>query len=559
MSERITDDRAEFGVLFVNGFREQRPGSAIILLATALYRWLFSWNQRPDRPPALHEVALARAGHGDDQPAHLTLSVPLHLNTGDRDARWLLAESSWADLFTVPGFLGLACWIRKVSTCLLVLQFFIPMRRHWRAAAPVTRLSRGQAADLALAGVYLALMGVAAMLSVLLAAFLLAVALAAYLPIPRIDKAVRWVVVHISAMLGDSYMLAHCPVQFAAMRTQVASDLAWLQGRCKRVAVIAHSQGAALAHKVLVDGDYCRSSLKAFITLGQGISKLDLLQRMDWDPRAHRKAQLSRVLVTFGMACAGLPAVGLVAGHWANAVVVKALTALPWWPLLITIGFAGITLGVIQAMQALGHGVEQHLSLPVSWNDYYASADPVSNGPLARGSTGCQDRPGGGKALCSFQVHNSGSVVFDHNGYLRNQDELLPRVLNDLVAAAYGEGPDTTNRPELVRSNDVADSAQRRRRLLRWLIAARVAAVGLLAMLLRVDLGRDLMGPMNQLTHLLGGHAGMSNDAPARLVAAVLITAAFYIIAVIAWQAALRRSVRLFFDTPSSRSRHRQI
>jgi hypothetical protein len=30
------------------------------------------------------------------------------------------------------------------------------------------------------------------------------------LPIPRIDQAVRWVAVKISAVLGDSYMLAHC-------------------------------------------------------------------------------------------------------------------------------------------------------------------------------------------------------------------------------------------------------------------------------------------------------------------------------------------------------------
>src|SRR5258708_7478656 len=118
------------------------------------------------------------------------------------------------------------------------------MRRHWRAAKLDTGPSRRRLADRALAGVYLVLMGMAAMLSVLLAALLLAVAGAAYLPIPRIDKAVRWIVVHISAMLGDSYMLAHCPVQFAAMRTHVASDLAWLQNHCKRVAALAHSQEA---------------------------------------------------------------------------------------------------------------------------------------------------------------------------------------------------------------------------------------------------------------------------------------------------------------------------
>jgi hypothetical protein len=91
-------------------------------------------------------------------------------------------------------------------------------------------------------------MAVAATASVLLSLVLLALALVEKLPIPRIDTAVRWVAVRISAVLGDSYMLAHCPVQFAAMRTQVARDLRWLQGRCEKVAVVAHSQGAAIVH-----------------------------------------------------------------------------------------------------------------------------------------------------------------------------------------------------------------------------------------------------------------------------------------------------------------------
>jgi hypothetical protein len=65
----------------------------------------------------------------------------------------------------------------------------------------------------------------------------------------------------------------------AAMRTQVARDLRWLQGRCEKVAVVGHSQGAAIAHQVLKNGDYRPESLRAFITIGQGISKLHLLQR----------------------------------------------------------------------------------------------------------------------------------------------------------------------------------------------------------------------------------------------------------------------------------------
>ncbi len=37
------------------------------------------------------------------------------------------------------------------------------------------------------------------------------------------------------------------------------------------------------------------------------------------------------------------------------------------------------------------------------------------------------------------EVFNSGSVFFDHNVYPRNHDELLPRLINDLVRAASEE------------------------------------------------------------------------------------------------------------------------
>ena len=52
----------------------------------------------------------------------------------EREGRWLLAESSWAEVSVVPRFVNLVHWIWKVSTCLMVLQFVIPMQRHCRLA-----------------------------------------------------------------------------------------------------------------------------------------------------------------------------------------------------------------------------------------------------------------------------------------------------------------------------------------------------------------------------------------------------------------------------------------
>ncbi|HLY66001.1 MAG TPA: hypothetical protein VKU60_10750, partial [Chloroflexota bacterium] len=261
----------------------------------------------------LSEVVLSETSGEDGPPARLTLSACLHLADDDvRPARWLLAESSWADVFTTPRFLGIARWIWKVSTCMLVMQFFIPMRRHWRNGSQL------------IAAVYLLLMGAASILSTLFSVLLLALALAAYLPIPRIDKAVRWVVVSISAVLGDTYMLAHCPVQFAAMRSRVTRDLGWLQEHCDKVAIIAHSQGSAIIHRVLEEGTYRRDgSLKALITLGQSITKFDMLERMDWEMCERTAARQIRWLVTLGMICAGLPAFSFVASRWVGVSALK--------------------------------------------------------------------------------------------------------------------------------------------------------------------------------------------------------------------------------------------
>jgi len=379
---------SEFGVLFVAGFGEQRPGTAIASFASALYRWLFRWNasgtRRSASPPTLSQTALSSAGGG---PAHATLAVPMPLTSGEREARWQLAESSWADLFTPPRFLGVARWIWKVSTCLLVLQFVIPMRRHWQRAKRIDKSWHRRLADRLVAVCYLGLMAIAATASVLLS---LALALLEKLPIPRIDEAVRWVAVKVSAVLGDSYMLAHCPVQFAAMRTQVARDLRWLQDRCEKVAVVAHSQGAAIAHQVLKDGGDHRGNIRAFITVGQGISKLHLLWRMDWDPHAYRAAWWSRLLVTTGMFFAGLPALGLLARHWTSATIVQILVSLPVSVLLPCAGFVIIVIGVVVAMHAVCGDLQQDLALADAglwWSDYYASADPVSNGPLVTESS----------------------------------------------------------------------------------------------------------------------------------------------------------------------------
>ena len=576
MGERAGEGRYEFGILFVGGIEHQRPGSAMASFSAALYAWLVDWNYNsgrpPGSPPVLKDARLSSTGGEDHEPAHLTLEVPLGLSDRRVHARWLIAESWWPALFTAPRFLELARWIWKVSTCLLVMQFVIPMRRHLsQAKAKKDPKNPGHSiswysrlAHVAAALCYLVLMGTAGMLSVLVSLLLLALAVAAKLPIPQIDRAVRWTIVKISSTLGDIYVLAHCPVQYAAMRTKVAQDLRSLQGKCERVAIVAHSQGAAIAHQVLKDGDYDQDSgdLRAFITSGQGISKMHLLQRMEWDPQYAGVAWWTRTLVTFGLACAGLPAFALLMSRWLSAAVFRTLTTRPFSISLIVGGLFIVVLGVIHSTRKLKAVVEQDLHLPPActrfiWTDYYASANPVSNGPLTEpDSDKCTlPRP------CN-EIYNSGSLVTDHNGYLRNRDQFLSKLLNNLVVAAYGRQKNE-NQPFLVCPEDLKLVSTRRRWQITYLVIARMITIGFgLALLFFYHLSA-VDAQMSSLVHAVPPHAQVG-DSPARLMTVLLIAVVTYTAFLIPRQIWERRAVRKFFRTatyvspPAEQSEHEQ-
>jgi hypothetical protein len=555
------DTRAEFGVLFVGGIGKEHPGSAISAFAAALYGWLFRWNRGTslsEKPsPALQDAVLSPAAGDDGGPAHVTLEVPLQLRSGTRPGRWLLAESSWADVSALPRFVDLAHWIWKVSTCLLVLQFVIPMRRNWLQSGPDGPNPAPLYRRVGVVLCYLILMGLAAILSVLLSLVLFAVAITALLPIPRIDRAVRWVMVKLSAVLGDSYVLAHCPVAFAAMRSRVARDLGWLQDRCNRVAVVGHSQGAAIAHQVLQERGDRPGNLRAFITLGQGISKLHLLQEMDWDPNVRQAALRSRWLVAIGLGMAGFPALGWVASRLADATfsLTPAVIAIP----MIPIGFLLIFWGVCHAMKAVGSKCDNNLSLCIDradfvWTDFYASADPVSNGPLISRTGGEQCKPKNCRGIVASpspcnEIYNGSSLLTDHNSYLRNQDQFLPALLNALTTAAYHDQCGNTTDWQLVGDDHLDQAKRRRRRLVRGLVTARVLMAGVVVLAWLRSPVRVFEGPMNQLTHLANPHMHMSHGL-VRLVAVALITAASYlVVAVIPRQVIEYQNTQRFFRT----------
>ena len=159
------------------------------------------------------------------------------------------------------------------------------------------------------------------------------------------------------------------------------------------------------------------------------------------------------------------------------------------------------------------------------WIDYYASADPVSNGPLmTQPAENCEC--GTEPAPCN-EVTNFQSLLADHNGYLRNQDELLSRLLNDLVAAAYGDDRTESRPPSLVSARALTAASQGRRRRTAWLVCVRLltAALGV-AQFFYLPM-RSFNDPVNRLVHMIIPHVRMG-DALVRLTVVLIFMALAY-------------------------------
>jgi hypothetical protein len=126
---------------------------------------------------------------------------------------------------------------------------------------------------------------------------------------------------------------------------------------------------------------------------------------------------------------------------------------------------------------------------------------------------------------------------------------LLPGLLNALTAAAYGDGRGEAVGLPLVAKKAIWDASTRRRRLARFMVAARLLTPPLAVVAWVFISARLLQGPMNQLTHLADPHAQMSHSL-VHLITAVLITvAAYLVLAFIPWKIIEYLNERHFFGT----------
>lgn len=465
-------------------------------------------RETPDDPaaPSCAEVVIRRLG----------------IDGSLDEERWLFAESWWAESFWPPRFSDLARWGLGVVPWTIGSHYGAAVRRVWAEREQVAgagagrRLSWAGRLALSLLRLFVSLLlGIAALLALAL------LLLVAALPIPRLRAALGALQRQIAASVGDSFILVTRPIEAASIVGQVRRDLEWLAQptRCAEVAIVAHSQGAAVTHEAL-RGSH-PGNLRLLLTLGSGLRKLEevrnLLGRGGYLQRATR-------LTLGGLAVGVLYAWVLLRATASDGFAAgrngpdAAASPLGEWLMFATyaaVGFGLVAAGLWDLVQGMDVGylrerVRRFGSSGLRWVDCYAAKDPVPNGPLLYPPEHLAADSGEGPEFPnSVPLCNEGSASGDHTGYWRNRDEFVSLVVGELTAPPGGRQSIIAPRP--VWGDAIAP---RRRWRVRWLVATRWIAM--LSAALAVVHGRTewrmLLGWLSQR---ISGWLGAFVGAPA--------------------------------------------
>jgi len=454
------------GVLLVHGVGEQERGDTLTEVGDRLVAWLKrrveeSGGSRLPGELNVLEVVGRQASEDAIAAAHAVLHVTPPKGGGP-PANWVLAESFWADVFRPATFLELAEWGVLIGPWAAATQVRSVTQRI-EIGEQVPRLLRLALLPIvSLIGLAMLLLAVIAGLAVTVVA--LALVVLAFTSIPFLADFARSAQRTLANGVGDAYVLTRSPMRFGAMSTQVRSDLQALRKSCSCVAVIAHSQGTAVAWHAIKyeltdsDGESGPSApISLFTTYGQAIRKLTFM------------LNIARGDATRGGKIAAVSGAGFVlVAFWLfllaglNPLVVLALVGAIASELVLITRAAPV-------WEASGKDLasdweEVRRAAPgIEWFDLWASADPAPGGPLDLEANG----------ISSLKIRNLASPILDHVVYWKNGAEFLAAVTSRLFGlggpAMYAADLDD---PRLV------VSAMRRHARVMQLLAMRVVAFG---------------------------------------------------------------------------------
>jgi hypothetical protein len=455
----------DLGILLVHGIGEQQRGDTLTEAGDQLMEWL---RRRAEAMGSAGGVDLnlmtviARQASGDDiAGAHALIRITPPTEGGP-PANWVVGESFWADVFRPATFSELAGWGVFIGPWAFAAQVRGIVQRM-EIGAQVPRLLRFALLPIVWL-VAAAMFLLAAFVGLAVTVLALALLVLVFTNIPLLATFARSAQRGLANGVGDAYVLTRSPIRFGAMSSQVRSDLRELCKESKAVAIIAHSQGTAVAwHAVkheLTDNPSedspVANHLRLFLTYGQAVRKLTFMRLI---------AQTS--LTRHG------PVASLGAG-FALLAVALLLFGGPGPLMLITIALAiasevALVSRTMPSWSRSGADLEadwdavRQVAPKLEWLDLWASADPVPGGSLDLN----------GASIRSYKIRNLASGVLDHVVYWKNGTEFLAMV----AARLFGLGGPRQYAAELTDPLLVASAMRRHSRVL-TLMAMRVVLAG---------------------------------------------------------------------------------
>ncbi len=446
----------DLGVLFVHGIGTQSQGRTLADWGQSVTAWINRWTSLVspnDASPAITVRDAILSPADSSRPAHAFLDVSKVGSSGPQTSHWILAESWWAATVLPPSYGELVRWSMVVVPWTIASHF---IARFQRKKSHQT----GRLRFVPLAGNFVVMLAAMVAMPFILIGLGLVLVIGA-IPIPQVRALAGAVQRGLANTLGDSQVLLDNAMQAAAIVGRVRHDLEWLSAECEKVVVVAHSQGAAVAHLALQQTRV--SNVTLFLTFGSGIAKLletrRLMagsQRSRWAPWLLSSGamllfaglwgsvpalwELRRIVFINGLAYVLLIGLAFVDKFpkWLRiGFGVLALIALfrilgPWFDrsvpwVFFLLGAQYLILGGMEAAGKAGLGEALTLRSVDKWLDLHASRDPVSNGALFEETSGPRR---------SLEVLNLRAVFADHNAYWASADDFVPHVACSLAKEA---------------------------------------------------------------------------------------------------------------------------
>lgn len=384
---------ADVGVLFVHGIGRHESGSTLQHMGGSLAAYT---QQRYSLDP----TAVLRMDTQAGADGEIKEALDLTIRTSSGAASVLrLREARWEGSFEDPTIGEVVRWGLVVAPWVLHREAFrwwwrrgplrvrqIYWRVQWNLFASLSRFFGFTIAAIALQ-VFI----------------LLSLSLVWIRPVRRVLDTI------LVRTVGDAYRFVGDPNALTAMSMLVAEELRRLSGTCRKVMIVAHSQGAAVARSAL-ELQSPPPNFERLITLGAGLAKLYALQDL-----RHRSAFLTywtimRFLLIF--------VILLTLGGTEESVYADLS------------GVAGLLLvfapmrGVARSQLRMERRIEATPGLGQDWTwlDLWSTRDLVPDGLLRAGRLGAEG------VVISLPVDNSGSWISDHVTYLSNPGQVLPLI-----------------------------------------------------------------------------------------------------------------------------------